>query len=99
MTSSLTRRAQEASHWHRTTARFSGSCTACTGPIRPGDQLVRVPAIPGWLHDGDCVAAAEALIRAHAWKRCGAFTQSGRPCRMWVTAADRTRCPIHDDDM
>jgi len=97
LTTSTTRQIQGASNWHRTTARFNGSCTACTGSIRPGDHLVRVPAIPGWLHDGDCVAAAESLIRAKAWKRCGAFTKAGHPCRMWVTAADRTWCPIHDD--
>jgi hypothetical protein len=59
--------------------------------------VVKVPAIPGWLHDGDCVAAAEALIRARAWKRCGGSTKAGHPCRNWVISAEATRCSYHQN--
>lgn len=77
------------------TARYAGTCTACQCAIRPGQRMVKVPAVPGWLHVGDCVEAAESLIRAHAWTRCGAYTRRGHPCRNWVTTAGATACQWH----
>jgi hypothetical protein len=76
-------------------ARFRGRCAACSSVIRPGSEVTRVPAVPGWLHIGDCVEAVEALIRSKAWRRCGAYTQAGHPCRVWVVNEDGVRCVHH----
>jgi len=81
--------------FQRLTARYPGTCPACQCRIRPGQTVVRVPAIPEWLHDGDCVDVAESLIRAKAWKRCGSFTKRGHPCRNWITTASATACHLH----
>lgn len=80
----------------RLTAKYPGICPACQTRITRGTAVVKIPGVPGWVHDNDCVDAAEAKMRAGAWKRCGQYTKStGRPCRNWVLVADATGCVHH----
>lgn len=94
--SSRAKRLHEPAKWHHHKARFTGGrCGICGGLIKAGNPIVKIPAF-AWVHDTDCLLAAEAQIRANQWQRCGAYTTVGHPCRNWVNEVD-TRCGLHTD--
>lgn len=79
------------------TARYAGSCTVCHMAIAPGQTMAKVGSIFGYLHP-DCVGTADGLIRTHKWKKCGAYTNRGRPCKNYVVAPNETVCHYHQGD-
>jgi ribonuclease HI len=75
------------------TARYATTCQTCTGPVRPGDEIVK--GADGWAHS-QCVAdgsADDAATAAAPKREPRKVTRKGKP----ETGAARREMPTADD--